>query len=146
MRYFFISLFLCMTSLEADTIEHYMAIANNIPQMEMKANAEAQAWARSAHYVLAITDESIAETLLQGNELAKERGEALFCLPNGVSLDANTLGKLIMQTYQALSSQKNDKSTMTVSQIAWLGVTKNYPCVSQSSAKSTMEHSSSSLE
>lgn len=113
---------------KADTIDHYMNISNNIPQMEMKADAQSQAWARSARNVLAVTTESIAETLIQANDLAKNQGRALFCLPIGVTLDAPTLNNIIVQTYKTLSSQQSDKDKMTVSQIAWLGITQAYPC------------------
>ncbi len=45
----FIFLFLMVSvSTYADTIDHFINIANNIPQMEMKADPQSQAWARSA--------------------------------------------------------------------------------------------------
>lgn len=44
MRLLFISLILASGYLQADTINNYMNIANNIPQMEMKADPQAQAW------------------------------------------------------------------------------------------------------
>lgn len=112
----------------ADTMSHYMNISNQIPKMEMKADPQSQLWARSARNILTITNESIAETLTQANELAKSRGAPLFCLPSGVTLNAVTLNDLILKTYQNLSSQQSDKDKMTISQIAWLGVTKAYPC------------------
>jgi hypothetical protein len=128
MRFLLISLFSLCGSLYADTINNYMNIANNIPQMEIKADPQAQAWARSAHHVLTITCESIAETIIQANETAKSQGKPIFCLPPGVQLDAMTLNGLIQQTYKEISSQQSDKDKMTVSQIAWLGVNKKYPC------------------
>jgi hypothetical protein len=109
-------------------MDHYMNISNQIPQMEMKADPQAQTWARSARNVLIITNESIAETLMQANELAKAQGHPLFCLPAGVTLNAMTLDGIIHQTYRELSSQQSDKDKMTVSQMAWLGVSKTYPC------------------
>lgn len=121
-------LLLATTHLQADTMEHYMNIANQIPQMLIKPDPQAQAWARSAQSVLVITNESIAETLLQANELAKIQGKPLFCLPQGTNLDASTLTDIIAQTYKDISSQQSDKNKMTVSQVAWLGVTKAYPC------------------
>jgi hypothetical protein len=117
----------------ADTIDNYMNIANNIPQMEIKADPQAQAWARSARHVLTVTNESIAETLLQANELAKNQGHPLFCLPPGSVLDSESLNGIIQQTYKDISSQQSDKDKMTVSQIAWLGVTKKYPCKEEAS-------------
>lgn len=112
----------------ADTMDHYMNISNQIPQMEMKADPQAQAWARSARSVLIITNESIAETLLQANEQAKTQGKPLFCLPPSATLNAITLNGIILQTYKDISSQQSDKDKMTVSQIAFLGVTKTWPC------------------
>ncbi|HRD68932.1 MAG TPA: phosphatase [Legionella sp.] len=120
---------LCMCGyLHADTINNYMNIANNIPQMEIKADPQAQAWARSARHVLTITCESIAETLTQANETAKNQGKPIFCLPTGTQLNSITLNELIQQTYKEISSQRSDKDTMTVSQVALLGVSKKYPC------------------
>lgn len=115
----------------ADTIDHFMSISNAIPQMEMKADQQSQSWARSARNVLTITTETLAETLLQANELAKTHGTPLFCLPPNVSLNSATMHGLIMQTYKEISSQRSDKDKMTISQIAWLGVTKTYPCAQQ---------------
>jgi hypothetical protein len=128
MRLLFIAcMFICSMSY-ADTIENYMNIANNIPVMEMKADAQAQAWARSARHVLTITCESIAETLVQANETAHQLGKPLFCLANGVQLNPVTMNELIQQTYKEISSQQSDKDKMTVSQIALLGMSKRYPC------------------
>jgi hypothetical protein len=129
---FLISLIICILSFytAADTINHYIHIYNNIPKMEMKADPQAQAWARSARNILTLTDESIAETLLYGNDLAKSKGKPLFCLPTGISLAPPTLHDIILHTYNGISSQQSDKDTMTVSQIAWIGVIKTYPCQS----------------
>ncbi|WP_198333127.1 phosphatase [Legionella clemsonensis] len=137
--FIFLSMLLSTFSLQADTMEHYMNISNAIPQMEMKADPQAQAWARSARNVLIITDESIAETLLQANELAKSQGKPLFCLPPGTALNAVTLNGIILETYRTISSQQSDKDKMTVSQVAWLGVTKKYPCEADAHGKQ-MEH------
>lgn len=81
--YLFLMLSILSFLVKADTIDHYINISNNIPQMEMKADAQSQAWARSARNVLIITAESIAETLTQANDLAKSQGRQLFCLPEG---------------------------------------------------------------
>lgn len=125
MRLLFISLILASGYLQADTINNYMNIANNIPQMEMKADPQAQAWARSARHVLTITSESIAETLIQANEAAKTQGKPIFCLPQGVQLNSFVMNELIQQTYKEISSQQSDKDKMTVSQVALLGLSKN---------------------
>ncbi len=139
MRFLLISLIFICSNLHADTINNYMSIANNIPQMEIKADPQAQAWARSARHVLTITCESIAETLSQSNEVAKSQGKPLFCLPQGVQLNSITLNELIQQTYKEISSQRSDKDTMTVSQVALLGISKQYPC-QQSPGEKQMAH------
>lgn len=123
--------FICLLAAHqaySDTMEHYMNIVNNIPKMEMNADPQAQAWARSARNVLAITTESIAETLLEANANAKNQGQPLFCLPNGTQLNTMTLDGIIQQTYKEISSQQSDKQKMSVSQVAWMGVRKNFPC------------------
>ena len=119
-----------LTSLtaNADTINHYVDIANRIPQMEMKADPQAQMWARSARNVLSITSETLAETLQQANDMAARNGRPLFCLPQGIKLTSDNMNSLILQTYRELSSQESDKNKLTVSQIAMMGVTKTYPC------------------
>lgn len=130
MRLLLIGFIFLSHCVNADTIKNYMNIANNIPQMEVKADPQAQAWARSARHVLTITCESIEETMLQANEIAKQQGKPIFCLPDGVQLNSITLNELIQQTYKDISSQQSDKDSMTVSQIAWIGVSKKYSCQS----------------
>ena len=122
---------LVSASVYADTIDRYMNIANNIPQMEMKADQESQLWSKSARTVLILTSESIAETLILSNQTATQLGSPLFCLPIGVQLSAETLNDLIQQTYRNISSQQSDKDKMTVSQVALLGLRKQYPCQQQ---------------
>ena len=128
MRHFILLFLMVSVGTHADTIDHYMNIANNIPQMEMKADQQSQAWARSARTVLTLTCDSIAETLLLANETAKQQGAPLFCLPSGTPLDATSLNELIQETYRGISSQQSDKNKMTVSQVAVLGLNKKYPC------------------
>lgn len=140
MRLLLISLLLSCGCLHADTINNYMNIANNIPQMEIKADAQAQAWARSARHVITITCESIAETLMQANEVAKTQGKPIFCLPAGKQLDSFTMNELIQQTYKNLSGQQSDKDKMTVSQVALLGISQQYPC--QPMGNNVMAHMS----
>jgi hypothetical protein len=132
----FILLFLMVSTCgNADTIDHFINISNNIAQMEMKADPQAQAWARSARTVLTLTSESIAETLYLSNETAKETGKPLFCLPIGTQLNATLLTDLIQQTYREISSQQSDKDKMTVSQVALMGLQKQYPCQGQAPGK-----------
>lgn len=121
------SLFFCLP-VQADTIENFMNIANRIPQMEIKADPQAMAWARSARIVLEMTCESIAETMIQANEAAKNAGKPLFCMPASAKLEGSMLNTLIQNTYRDIPSQQSDKNAMTVSQVAWLAVNKNYSC------------------
>jgi hypothetical protein len=145
MRSVLISLILFCNCLQADTIKSYMNIADNIPQMEIKADPQAQAWARSARHVLTITCESIAETMIQANEITKNQGNPIFCLPPNVQLNANTLCDLVRKTYKEITSQQSDKDSMTVSQVAWLGASKLYPCSQNTAAKNEMAHVSAAL-
>lgn len=112
----------------ADTIQNYMNIVNNIPKMEIKADDQSQAWARSARNIILLTCESITESLVLANEDARGQGRPLFCLSAGTKLSPNTMDSLIQQTYKEISSQSSDKNTMTVSQVALLGLSKKYPC------------------
>ena len=118
-------------SANADTIEHYINILDGIPKMEIKADPQAQAWARSARNVLTITNETIAETLIQANELAQTQGKPLFCLPPATQLTPSKMGDIIVDAYRNISSQRSDKEQLSVSQIAWIGITKSYPCQQQ---------------
>lgn len=127
MRALILVLALFQTSLFADTIEHYMNIADNIPKMQMKADAQAQAWARSAKNVLIITSESILETMNAMNQMASQQGKPLFCLPEGTTLNASQLDALIQKDAKALSSSVN-KNQLTVSDLAIMAVKKAYPC------------------
>lgn len=115
----------------ADTMDHYMEIVSNIPKMEVKADGQAQVWAKSARNVLTLTGESIAESLVLANQIAAKQGSPLFCLPNTVTLNGDMLNNLIQETYQNLSSQASDKAKMTVSQVALLGLSEAYPCASR---------------
>ena len=128
MRRLIVLLIIVCTNAYTDTIDHFMSIANNIPQMEMKADQQSQAWARSARTVLILTSETIADTLMLSNETAKQLGTPLFCIPNGGAIDATALNDLIQKTYRESSSQPSDKDKMTVSQVALLGLKKQYPC------------------
>lgn len=124
-------LFLVSINAYSDTIDHFMNIVNNIPQMEMKADSQSQAWARSAHNILALTSESISESLVLANDSATRAGKPLFCLPVNTQLTAELVNNLIQQTYRDISSQDSDKNKMTVSQVALLGISKRYPCQAQ---------------
>lgn len=132
-------LFLCHYAV-ADTIDHYMSIASNIPKMEMKADAQSQTWARSARNVLIITCESIAETMTQANKYAQKEGSPFFCLSDNKPLSANLLDELIQQTYKELPGPPSQKDKMTVSEIAWTAVRKHFPCKQSSNYAKQMKH------
>lgn len=115
----------------ADTIGRYMNIANNIPKMEMKADKQSHTWARSARTILSLTSESIAETLVLANEEAQAHGSTpLYCLPEGVTLNALLLNEIIQETYREISSLERDKNDMTVSKVALIGINRKFPCQS----------------
>lgn len=118
----------------ADTIDHFMHIASSLPQMEMKADPQAQAWARSARNILDLTSESIYESLTIANANASRLGNPLFCLPRGAQITPTEMSLLIQKTYQNLHSQQSDKDKMSVSQVALLGLSQSYPCARQANA------------
>ncbi len=128
---------LCLTATitHADTMDHYMNIVNSIPQMEIKADPQAQAWARSARNIIALTSESIYESLALANETASQHGSPLYCLPTGTVFNSSTLNDLIQQTYRELASQQSEKEKMTVSQVALMSMVKNYPCQQQTAMR-----------
>lgn len=96
--------------------------------MEMKADLQSQAWARSAKNILLITNESILETLTEANKLAQSHGQPLFCLSPQSQLTTNDLKVLIEDAYRNIPSIQSDKNKMTVSQVAWLALKQRYPC------------------
>ena len=112
----------------ADTIDHYMNIANNIPQMEMKADQQSQAWARSARTVLTLTCDGITDSLILANETAKQQGHPLFCLTAGTQVSPEMLNSMIQQAYRDIGTPQAEKDKLTVSQVALLGMQKQYPC------------------
>lgn len=113
---------------QADTIDHYMSIASNIPQMEIKADPQSQAWARSARNILALTTESIYESLALANESATKHGNPIYCMPQGTTFNGTMLNDLIQQTYRDMSTPQQEKDKLTVSQVALIGIAKQYPC------------------
>lgn len=117
----------------ADTIDHYMNIVTNLPQMEMKADSDSQAWARSARNILMLTSETIAESLILANMEATKQGAPLFCLPLEKKLSNGEINEIIKNAYNTIpATQGNDRNNMTVSQVALIGMQKNYPCKKKS--------------
>lgn len=135
MRRMFVLFLILSGQVYSDTIDHYINISNNIPKMEVKADSQSQAWARSARNILALTNESIYESLTLANESATRAGNPLFCLPIDVQLTPQDLNDLIQQTYMEISSQEANTNKMTVSQVALQGMAKRYPCKSQQNLK-----------
>ena len=121
-------LFLMLMNLNsyADTIAHYMEIANNIPRMEMKADEQAQTWARSARNVILLSCESIWESLNIANQTQAKNGTPLFCVSNPAMINAESVADLIQYTYENLNGQ--EKENLTVAQVALMGFQKRYPC------------------
>lgn len=127
-RLVFIVLFGIISPLFADTIDHYMNIANNIPQMELKADHASQAMARSSRTVLSLACDSIADSLLVANDIATKAKHPLFCLPPGVQLSATLLDELIRQAYNSNPQLKNATNPPTVSTVALTALEQHYPC------------------
>lgn len=124
--------FLCFpTLIYADSIAHFMGIAENIPRMEMKADASAQIWARSARNVLLLTGESIWESLKIANQFSQQKGSPLFCLPPDKTLSAEQMYDLIQTTYQKLNLSPEEQNQTSVAQVALKGLEEYYPCPTQ---------------
>ena len=122
------ALFIFNLPAHADTIDHYMNIANNIPQMELKADRASQAWAHSSRTVLTLACDSIADSLLVANEIAIKMKHPLFCLPQGMQLTSTLLDELIQQSYNSNPQIKNAKTPPTVSTVALNALEQHYPC------------------
>lgn len=129
MRIFAIIL-LCLLSrtLQADTVGHYMEISGNIPRMEMKADPESQAWARSARNVILLTGESIWESLKAANEINTSAGKPLFCMSNPNQINAEAMTDLIQSTYEQLQMNEQEKFGLTVAQLGLMALQQKYPC------------------
>jgi hypothetical protein len=112
----------------ADTMEHYMRIVNNIPKMEIKADVQAQMWAKSAHNILLLTCESVAESLTVANEAARRQNAPLFCMPPTVTLSGALVQTMLPHAYHDMMGQTADKANMTVSEVTLLALTQTYPC------------------
>lgn len=117
------------SNVNADTIDHYMNIVTNLPQMEMKADSDSQAWARSARNILMLTSETIAESLLLANAEATKKGIPLFCPPPGEKISNSSVNEIIKNAYTTMPSNEiNNRNNMTVSQVALVGLQKEFPC------------------
>ena len=131
---FLLSLFIyagCQPFLWADSIGHYMGVANNIPRMEMKTDANSQAWARSARNVLLLTCESIWEGLQAMNQIGLEKGNPLFSVQNPEQMTAERMADIIQETYTKMALNDEQKNKTTVAQVALIGVQERYACQAQ---------------
>lgn len=122
-----VSLFLG-TPAFADTVAGFMSIAENLPRMEMKADAESQAWSRSARNVLLLTSETVWDGLKAANLSASQKGKPLFCIPQDRNLSAEEMFDLINDTYKQANLSDEDKSKMSIAQLAFNGLQKRYSC------------------
>ncbi len=123
----------------ADTIINYMTIANNIPVMAMKPDDQSQAWVRSAQRILTSTDETLSQTVVSMNTVAAKQGHPVFCFPQGILFDANTVHDIIQKTYtELMKTQGAALSGMTISDVLMLGMVSRYSC-SPTPASSAIE-------
>ena len=117
-------LILIYQPLYADKIIKFMNVANSIPRMEMKADANAQAWAKSARNILLLTAESIWESLSAANQA----GTPLFCVANQADISAEKMTDLIKETYLHLNMGDDEKNQLSVAQVALMGLQQQYSC------------------
>ncbi len=109
----------------ADTIGKYAKIAKSIPEMSLKADPQAQAWMRSAKSILAITDETVAQTIMAMNQLAKRQGRPLICLPDTKVIDGATVHDILASKIQG---DVDENAPDTISNIVTQELLKTYPC------------------
>lgn len=122
--YFFSFISICY----ADTVAGYMSIAENLPRMEMKADAESQAWSRSARNVLLLTCETVWDGLKAANQTALQQGKPLFCPPANRNLSAEEMLDMINDTYKQMSLTDEEKNQMSIAQLAFIGLQKKFAC------------------
>ncbi len=109
----------------ADTIGKYIGIAKSIPQARLKADPRAQAWAHSARTVLTVTDETIAQTIIAMQGLAKKHKLSLFCLPQGKSINTALINQLLTGIAAAPNIIDPNK---TISEVVVEQLSQDYPC------------------
>lgn len=112
----------------ADTIGNYMHIRNQLPQMAVKAEPQAQAWVRSARNILATTDETILETIVIMNQMMGKGGKKMFCIPQGTQINAKHMDEIIEKAYVQLPEPESEKNKRSLSEVAILGMIDTYPC------------------
>lgn len=135
MKRFLFVLLLINSSVWADTIGQFMTVANSISRIEMKADSESQAWARSARNILLLTSESIWESLNAANQANQNN---LFCVPKQETMSAENMTDLIKTTYLNLSMSEQEKNKLTVAQIGLIALQKKYPCGNRNTSQPTI--------
>lgn len=115
----------------ADTIVKYAGISKNIMQMALKADPKSQAWVRSARSILAVTDETVAQTVTAMNVLAQQSGTPLLCPPVSTKIDGPAIHKLLQDKVAHLDS--GDRRT--ISEVVIEGLKKRYPCKLSSASR-----------
>jgi hypothetical protein len=118
-------LLMWMNLCSADTIGKYAKIAKSIPEMSLKADPQAQAWMRSAKSILAITDETVAQTVVAMNQLAKSQGRPLICLPDSKKIDGDTVHEILASK---IAGDVDENAPETISSIVTQELVKTYPC------------------
>ena len=113
----------------ADTIGKYAQIAKSIPEMSLKADPQSHAWARSARSILAITDETIAETINVMNQLATKHGTPLLCITQEKPLNAQVVHTVLAQLIQKLTPAQ---AAQSISESLLQQLQISYPCKTQS--------------
>ena len=113
------------TTLFADTLGKYASIARNIPSMELKADAQSQAWARSARSVLGVTDEAIAQSVVAMNLLALKNGTPLICAPPETKIDTAMIHTILAKH---IASMPADDVSRSISEVVVTILTNQYPC------------------
>lgn len=124
-KYIICLLILWHTTLFADTLGKYASIARNIPSMELKADAQSQAWARSARSVLGVTDEAIAQSVVAMNLLALKNGTALICYPPETKIDTPMIHTILAKH---IASMPADDANRSISEVVVTILTNQYPC------------------
>lgn len=109
----------------ADTLGKYAAIAKNIPSMELKADAQSQAWARSARSVLSVTDEAIAQSVVAMNIIALKNGKPLICAPADVKINTEMVHTLLTKR---IANMQLDDTNKNISSVVVTILTEQYPC------------------
>ncbi len=109
----------------ADTIGRYAGIVKSIPETTLKADPKSQAWAHSARTILAVAEESIAETIFSLQSITNKMNRPLFCLPQGQAIDTALVHQLLAQIIQQLTPADENKN---LSDVVVTNIMSKYPC------------------